>query len=71
MLMHLCADQSLWITDSMEFGAGAGGDWGQRLSEQEFIAGLEKDNIETVLHELGHTFALDGKFFPCRSWRTC
>ncbi|KAF4306211.1 putative cellulose-binding family II protein [Botryosphaeria dothidea] len=52
-------DQSLWITDSMEFGAGAGGDWGQRLSEQEFIAGLEKDNIETVLHELGHTFALD------------
>ncbi|KAF2105897.1 hypothetical protein BDV96DRAFT_607818 [Lophiotrema nucula] len=50
-------DQSLWLTPG--FGGGAGGDWGQRVASEYFMENLGTDNIHIVLHELGHTFALD------------
>ncbi|KAL4893546.1 hypothetical protein BDV59DRAFT_201731 [Aspergillus ambiguus] len=50
-------DQSLWLTDGFE--GGAGGDWGQRVGQEYFMENLNTDNIHIVLHEMGHTFALD------------
>ncbi|KAL6705128.1 hypothetical protein ACN47E_007233 [Coniothyrium glycines] len=50
-------DQSLWLTPG--FGGGAGGDWGQRVAQEYFMENLTAENIHIVLHELGHTFALD------------
>lgn len=50
-------DQSLWLTPG--FGGGAGGDWGQRVAQEYFMQNLNSENIHIVLHELGHTFALD------------
>ncbi|KAF2008621.1 hypothetical protein BU24DRAFT_94180 [Aaosphaeria arxii CBS 175.79] len=50
-------DQSLWLTPGMQ--GGAGGDWGQRVGQEYFMQLLDSDNIHIVLHELGHTFALD------------
>ncbi|KAF2846381.1 hypothetical protein T440DRAFT_501779 [Plenodomus tracheiphilus IPT5] len=50
-------DQSLWLTPG--FNGGAGGDWGQRVAQEYFMENISEDNIHIVLHELGHTFALD------------
>ena len=50
-------DQSLWLTDGFE--GGAGGDWGQRVGSDYFLSALDTENIHIVLHEMGHTFALD------------
>ncbi|KAF2821533.1 hypothetical protein CC86DRAFT_105844 [Ophiobolus disseminans] len=50
-------DQSLWLTPN--FGGGAGGDWGQRVGQEYFMQNVKAENIHIVLHELGHTFALD------------
>ncbi|OAL48271.1 hypothetical protein IQ07DRAFT_589091 [Pyrenochaeta sp. DS3sAY3a] len=50
-------DQSLWLTPG--FGGGAGGDWGQRVGQEYFMQNINAENIHIVLHELGHTFALD------------
>ncbi|KKK18719.1 hypothetical protein P175DRAFT_0496365 [Aspergillus ochraceoroseus IBT 24754] len=50
-------DQSLWLTDG--FQGGAGGDWGQRMGQEYFMENLKTENIHIYLHEIGHTFALD------------
>ncbi|WP_433349041.1 cellulose binding domain-containing protein [Micromonospora sp. CA-111912] len=50
-------DQSLWLTDG--FGGGAGGDWGQRVGREYFMANLNTDSMHILLHEIGHTFGLD------------
>ncbi|KAF3910827.1 hypothetical protein ABW20_dc0104503 [Dactylellina cionopaga] len=50
-------DQSLWLTDG--FSGGAGGDWGQRIGQEYFMSNLNTENIHILLHEMGHTFALD------------
>ncbi|WP_320068600.1 cellulose-binding domain-containing protein [Micromonospora sp. RTGN7] len=50
-------DQSLWLTDG--FGGGAGGDWGQRVGREYFMANLNTDSMHILLHEVGHTFGLD------------
>ncbi|KAK7189926.1 hypothetical protein DPSP01_008372 [Paraphaeosphaeria sporulosa] len=50
-------DQSLWLTDGFE--GGAGGDWGQRVGTDYFLGALNSENIHIILHEMGHTFALD------------
>ncbi|CBX97418.1 predicted protein [Plenodomus lingam JN3] len=50
-------DQSLWLTPG--FGGGAGGDWGQRVSTEYFMDNIKQEDIHIVLHEIGHTFALD------------
>lgn len=51
-------DVSLWLTDGMD-GAGAGGDWGQRIGTTYMLENLESENIHILLHEMGHTLALD------------
>lgn len=51
-------DVSLWLTDDMD-GAGAGGDWGQRIGTNYMLENLESENIHILLHEMGHTLALD------------
>jgi hypothetical protein len=51
-------DQSLWLTEGFE--GGAGGDWGQRIGRSYFMDNLNTDSIHILLHEIGHTFALDG-----------
>ena len=38
---------------------GAGGDWGQRVGQEYFMQNINAENIHIVLHEIGHTFALD------------
>ncbi|CAG8972320.1 hypothetical protein HYALB_00001722 [Hymenoscyphus albidus] len=53
-------DQSLWLSDGMD-GSGAGGHWGQRVGQGYFMKTIDDDSIHIVLHEIGHTFALDGK----------
>ncbi|KAF1847452.1 uncharacterized protein K460DRAFT_414198 [Cucurbitaria berberidis CBS 394.84] len=50
-------DQSIWLTPGL--GGGAGGDWGQRVAQEYFMENLDLENLHIVLHELGHTFALD------------
>ncbi|KAF9772237.1 hypothetical protein IL306_010079 [Fusarium sp. DS 682] len=50
-------DNSLWLTDGME--GGAGGDWGQRIGREYFMELLGTKNIHILEHEIGHTFALD------------
>ncbi|ETS86137.1 hypothetical protein PFICI_04162 [Pestalotiopsis fici W106-1] len=51
-------DVSLWLTDGMD-GVGAGGDWGQRIGTTYMLENLESENIHILLHEMGHTLALD------------
>lgn len=51
-------DQSLWLTDGFE--GGAGGDWGQRMGQEYFMQSVGEENQHIYLHEIGHTFALDG-----------
>lgn len=45
-------DMSLWLTD--DFKGGAGGDWGQRLATEEFLAAVKsgRDSIHIFLHEM-------------------
>ncbi|KAH6838678.1 hypothetical protein B0I37DRAFT_316781 [Chaetomium sp. MPI-CAGE-AT-0009] len=50
-------DQSLWLTEG--FQGGAGGDWGQRIGRSYLMDNLNSDSIHILLHEIGHTFALD------------
>ncbi|KAH7182272.1 uncharacterized protein B0J16DRAFT_147363 [Fusarium flagelliforme] len=50
-------DNSLWLTDGMQ--GGAGGDWGQRIGREYFMELLGSKNIHILQHEIGHTFALD------------
>ncbi|KAF9268249.1 hypothetical protein L218DRAFT_994989 [Marasmius fiardii PR-910] len=50
-------DMSLWLTDG--FGGGAGGDWGQRIGTEYFFGAINQDSIHILLHEMGHSFALD------------
>ncbi|KAG6368311.1 hypothetical protein INS49_002516 [Diaporthe citri] len=50
-------DVSLWLTDG--FSGGAGGDWGQRIGREYFMGALGTANIHILLHEMGHTYALD------------
>ncbi|KAA8648309.1 uncharacterized protein ATNIH1004_004194 [Aspergillus tanneri] len=58
-------DQSLWLTDG--FQGSAGGDWGQRVGQAYFFENLNAENMHIYLHEIGHTFALDGMSF-FRHW---
>lgn len=55
-------DNSLWLTDGM--GGGAGGDWGQRIGSEYLLESLDLENIQILLHEIGHTYGLD----DCKFW---
>jgi hypothetical protein len=37
------------------------GSSGQRVGREYFMGAVTQDNIHIVLHEMGHTFALDGQ----------
>ncbi|CAJ0542371.1 Ff.00g000440.m01.CDS01 [Fusarium sp. VM40] len=50
-------DHSLWLTDGLE--GGFGHNWGQQVGREYFMNNLDSDNIHILLHEMGHTFALD------------
>ncbi|EMR65466.1 putative cellulose-binding family ii protein [Eutypa lata UCREL1] len=53
-------DVSLWLSESLNGNlAGYGGDWGQQLPTDYMLANAEADNIHILLHEMGHTLALD------------
>ncbi|KAK7750533.1 hypothetical protein SLS62_007509 [Diatrype stigma] len=53
-------DVSLWLSASLDGNlAGYGGDWGQELPTDYMLDNLETDNIHILLHEMGHTLALD------------
>jgi hypothetical protein len=56
-------DVSLWLTDGMD-GSGLGGDWGQQVGTNCMLENLESENIHIVLHEMGHTLAVDD-FYDC------
>ena len=56
-MLTSATDQSLWLTDG--FQGGAGGDWGQRVGSDYFLDAMNQEDIHIVLHEMGHTFALD------------
>ena len=50
-------DMSLWLTEG--FSGGHGGDWGQRIGRQYMASNVNSENIGILLHEIGHSFALD------------
>ncbi|KAI1080421.1 hypothetical protein F5B20DRAFT_540573 [Whalleya microplaca] len=53
-------DVSLWLSESLNGElAGFGGDWGQQLPTDYVLENLDTDNLHILLHEMGHTLALD------------
>lgn len=49
-------DMYLWGTAN--FGGGAGGDWGQRMSDDYILSNLRAQESEIIEHEIGHGFGL-------------
>lgn len=49
-------DMYLWGTSGFE--GGAGGDWGQRVSDQYILQCLNDDEAHVIEHEMGHGFGL-------------
>ncbi|WP_342417614.1 dockerin [Paenibacillus sp. FSL R10-2782] len=49
-------DMYLWGTAN--FGGGAGGDWGQRMSDDYILSTLNSDEVHITEHEMGHGFGL-------------
>ncbi len=64
----------LWLTSA--FQGGAGGDWGQRMSEDYILAIMDNDEVHILEHEMGHGFGLPDFYedndrppggFPCHT----
>ena len=49
-------DMYLWGTTS--FQGGAGGDWGQRISDDYILSTLNLNEVHIIEHEIGHGFGL-------------
>ncbi|GEM_PF-3416397 len=49
-------DMYLWATSN--FGGGAGGDWGQRMSDDYILNTVNLNEIQIMEHEIGHGFGL-------------
>jgi M6 family metalloprotease-like protein len=49
-------DMYLWGTTSFE--GGAGGDWGQRVSDEYILQNLDAQDAHIIEHEIGHGFGL-------------
>ncbi|KAF5676486.1 cellulose-binding family ii [Fusarium circinatum] len=45
------------VADGLE--GGFGHNWGQQVGREYFMNNLDSDSIHILLHEMGHTFALD------------
>lgn len=67
-------DMYLWGTSNFE--GGAGGDWGQRVSDQYILQSLNDDEVHIIEHEIGHGFAMPDFYeddeqppmgFPCET----
>lgn len=55
-------DMYLWGTAN--FGGGAGGDWGQRMSEDYILSTVNSSTNVIVSHEIGHGFGLPDFYQP-------
>ncbi|GGG03939.1 hypothetical protein GCM10010912_55910 [Paenibacillus albidus] len=55
-------DMYLWATAN--FGGGAGGDWGQRMSDNYILSTLNNHEIEITEHEIGQGFGLPDFYEP-------
>ena len=51
-------DMYLWATQGFPSIGGAGGDWGQRLSDDAYINMLDGTNVHVLEHEIGHGFGI-------------
>ncbi|MDU5948605.1 MAG: dockerin, partial [Paenibacillus macerans] len=49
-------DMYLWGTTN--FGGGAGGDWGQRMSDDYILSTVNNNEIQITEHEIGHGFGM-------------
>lgn len=49
-------DMYLWGTSN--FGGGAGGDWGQRISDDYILNTVDLNEVHIIEHEIGHGFGL-------------
>lgn len=51
-------DMYLWCTQGFPDIGGCGGDWGQRLSDNAYLAMLDGSNLHVLIHEVGHGFGI-------------
>ena len=51
-------DMYLWCTQGFPDVGGCGGDWGQRLSDNAYLAMLDGTNLHVLEHEIGHGFGI-------------
>ncbi|GAA0137441.1 hypothetical protein YSY43_42820 [Paenibacillus sp. YSY-4.3] len=49
-------DMYLWATTN--FGGGAGGDWGQRMSDDYILSTVNNNEVHITEHEIGHGFGM-------------
>ena len=49
-------DMYLWGTTN--FQGGAGGDWGQRISDDYILSTVNSDEVHIIEHEIGHGFGM-------------
>lgn len=61
-------DMYLWGTTS--FQGGAGGDWGQRVSDEYILSALDNQNAHILEHEIGHGFGMTDFYedYQCPTW---
>lgn len=55
-------DMYLWATSN--FGGGAGGDWGQRMSDDYILSTVNQNEIQITEHEIGHGFGMPDFYEP-------
>ena len=51
-------DMYLWCTQGFPAIGGAGGDWGQRMSDDAYLGMLGGQNLHVLEHEIGHGFGI-------------
>jgi len=61
-------DMYLWGTTG--FVGGAGGDWGQRISDTYILSVLDSEDAHIIEHEIGHGFGMTDFYeeYQCPEW---
>ena len=61
-------DMYLWGTTG--FNGGAGGDWGQRISDSYILSVLDQQDAHIIEHEIGHGFGMTDFYeeSKCPTW---